>query len=103
MGVNSLPKTAVTRQRFGCDLNPGLSAPESSTLTTRLPSHPLCIDQCRVKVGAIDAAALGPFKKWAHGHGREKDVFSILIVISLVGTISGKSLKPLPPALPQTP
>jgi len=38
MGVNSLPKT-VTRQRRGCDLNPGPRAPESSTLTTRLPSH----------------------------------------------------------------
>ena len=38
MGVNSLLKT-VTRQRRGCDLNPGPSAPESSTLTTRLPSH----------------------------------------------------------------
>jgi len=38
MGVNSLPKT-VTRQRRGCDLNPGLSAPESRTLTSRLPSH----------------------------------------------------------------
>jgi len=38
-GLNSLPKT-VTRQRRGCDLNPGPSAPESSTLTTRLPSHP---------------------------------------------------------------
>ena len=37
--MNSLPKT-VTRQRRGCDLNPGPSAPESSTLTTRLPSHP---------------------------------------------------------------
>jgi len=36
-------------------------------------------------VGAIDAAALG--------HGREKEVFSILIVISVVGTISEKSLK----------
>ena len=33
MGVNSMPKT-VTRQRCGCDLNPGPSAPESS----RLPS-----------------------------------------------------------------
>ena len=31
MGVNSLPKT-VTRQRRGCDLNPGPSAPESNTL-----------------------------------------------------------------------
>jgi len=39
MGVNSLPKT-VTRQRRDCDLNPGPSPPESSTLTTRLPSHP---------------------------------------------------------------
>jgi len=38
MGVNSLPKN-VTQQRRGCDLNPGPSAPESSTLTTRLPSH----------------------------------------------------------------
>ena len=38
MGVNSLPKT-VTQQRRGCDLNPGPTAPESSMLTTRLPSH----------------------------------------------------------------
>ena len=35
MDVNSLPKT-VTRQRRDCDLDPGPSAPESSTL----PSHP---------------------------------------------------------------
>jgi len=41
MGVNSLPKT-VTEQRRGCDLNPCPSAPESSTLTTWLPSHPIC-------------------------------------------------------------
>jgi len=27
-------------QHCDCDLNPGPSAPESSTLTTRLPSHP---------------------------------------------------------------
>jgi len=39
MGVNSLHKT-VSRQRRDCDLNSGSSAPESSTLTTRLPSHP---------------------------------------------------------------
>ena len=39
MGVNSLPKT-VTRQCCGCDMNPGLSVPESSTLTTGLPRHP---------------------------------------------------------------
>ena len=36
MGVNSLSKS-VTRQ---CDLTPGPTAPESSTLTDRLPSHP---------------------------------------------------------------
>jgi len=35
MGVNSLPKT-VTRQRRGCDLNPGPAVPESSRLTIRL-------------------------------------------------------------------
>jgi len=35
-GCEQLPKT-VTRQRRGCDLNPGPFAPESSTLTTRLP------------------------------------------------------------------
>ena len=39
MGVNSLPKT-VTRQRRDCNLNPGPSAPESSTLATQLLSHP---------------------------------------------------------------
>jgi len=37
MGVNSLPKTAA-RQPGDCDLNPGPTAPESSTLTARLPS-----------------------------------------------------------------
>ena len=37
--MNSLPKT-VTRQHCSCDLNLGPSTPESSTLTTRLPSHP---------------------------------------------------------------
>jgi len=40
MSVNSLPNT-VTRQRRGCDLNPGPTAPESSTLTTLLPSDPV--------------------------------------------------------------
>ena len=39
--MNSLRRLFVTRQRRDCDLNPGLSAPESSTLTTRLPSHPV--------------------------------------------------------------
>ena len=47
MGVNSLPKT-VTGQRRGCDLNPGPSAPESSTLTTRLPSQTYSNSQRRI-------------------------------------------------------
>ena len=38
--MNSLPNT-VTSQRRDCDLNLGPSAPESSTLTTRLRSHPV--------------------------------------------------------------
>ena len=45
MGVSSLPKT-VTRQRRHCDLNPGPSAPEPSTLATRLPSHPVTACVC---------------------------------------------------------
>jgi len=40
MGVNRLPKT-VTRQHRGCNVNPDPTVPESSTLTTRLPSHQL--------------------------------------------------------------
>ena len=56
MGVNSLPKT-VTRQRRGCDLNPGPSAPESSTLTTRLPSHPIFV------VGSL---IMGPDPYYGH-------------------------------------
>ena len=49
MGVNSLPKT-VTRQRRGCDLNPGPSAPEFSTLTARLTSHPTYDTRCYFNV-----------------------------------------------------
>jgi len=39
MGVNSLLKT-VTRQRRDCDLNPGPSAPESSTCTNHSATEP---------------------------------------------------------------
>ena len=48
VGVNTLPKT-VTRQRRYCDLDPGPSVPESSTLTTRLPSHASSICGCIVQ------------------------------------------------------
>ena len=42
MGVNSLAKTGA-QQCLGCDLNPGFTAPESSTLTTQLASHPVTV------------------------------------------------------------
>jgi len=42
-GVNSLPET-VTRQRRGCDLNPGHTDPESSTLTTPLSYRASLLD-----------------------------------------------------------
>ena len=38
----------LTRQRRGCDLNPGPSTPESNTITTRLPSHPLSDLHCNI-------------------------------------------------------
>jgi len=69
MGVNSLPKT-VTGQRRDCDLNPGLSAPEASTLTTRLPSHPsyrcgLTVIQLRHGRPHIGANGVSyPLEKW---------------------------------------
>ena len=51
MDVNSLPKNVI-RMRRDCDLNPGPSAPESSTLTIRLPSHPRT-DYLDYKPGSI--------------------------------------------------
>jgi len=41
-GCEQFAYKTVTRHRRGCDLNAGPTAPESSTLTTRLPSHPNC-------------------------------------------------------------
>jgi len=46
MAVNSLPKN-VTGQRRGRDLKPGPTAPESSTLTTRLPRDATLQYLCR--------------------------------------------------------
>ena len=55
MGVNSLPKT-VTRQRRGWDLDPGPSAPESSSLTTRPPGGVgECIDMHNQSVSCSDS------------------------------------------------
>ena len=44
-----------------------------------------------LRLGAIDAAALGPFEKYIVGprpRTRKRKVFSLLIVIFVVGTIS---------------
>ena len=63
--MNSLHKT-VTRHRCDCDLNPGPSAPESSTLTT--PSHPGDVAECflmtywRLSVDYGDVQNIKPFK-----------------------------------------
>ena len=51
--MNSLPKT-VARQHRGCDLNPGPTAAESSTLTTRLLSKRAAM---RVKIATAASAA----------------------------------------------
>jgi len=69
MGVNSLPKT-VTRQRRDCDLNPGPSAPESRTLTTRLPSH-LANKVKNIDCGQVWAyTSITPPRKSAHPRRR---------------------------------
>jgi len=63
--VISLPKT-VTRQRHDCDLNPGHSAPESSTLTTRLPSHPRGRGRNEKGKGEVEEELEG--EKWQKGY-----------------------------------
>ena len=82
------------------------AVPMDATLSAYVSEHRLVpfspifihdIASAGLKWVIFDAAALGPFKKQAHGHRRDnKKVFSILVVISLVGTVSGKSLKLLP-------
>ena len=72
MGVNSLPKT-VTRQRHDCDLNPGPSAPESSMLTTRLPSHPSSIAIC------ISHWQRNSFQFGAHTDALQQTAFSSIL------------------------
>jgi len=52
--------------------------------------------QCRIKVGAIDAAALGPIQEIGT-RPRTRKLFSVLPVNCLVGTILRKSLRLLPP------
>ena len=69
--MSSLPKT-VTRQRRGCDLNPGLSAPESSTLTTRLPSHLHTVTRELSNAVCADSSRRGGRRGRRSSEGRER-------------------------------
>jgi len=108
MGVNSLPKT-VTRQRRNCGLNPGPSAPESSTLTTRLPSHPKHgysswssshtgtgthmphgITQCYLPPGRADISAITP----AEAGTRLSDRGGMQCSVDLVGWLHTEMIYP---------
>ena len=80
MGVNSLPKT-VTRQHRGCNLNVGPSAPESSTLTTRLLSQPalgMVVIVLSTVAGWASSFAGRPCQHY--GHGRRHGVAALSIV-----------------------
>jgi len=63
MGVNSLPKT-VTWQRRNCDLNPGPFVPESSMLTIRLLSHPICWYHCYFRTTHVTEYRICERNQW---------------------------------------
>ena len=78
--MSSLPKT-VARQRHDCDLNPGPSASEFSTLTTR------GMKECRVALSLLPPPKLVALATregceaelcacWRAGQGRDGDVLS---------------------------
>jgi len=84
--VNGLPKT-VTSQRRGGDLNPDPSAPESSTLTTRLPSHPCCTVMIMIKPHCSRCKDLSIiFASWRHcapfGPTYNSSLFLLLAALS---------------------
>jgi len=91
--VNSLPET-VTRQRRNCDLNPGPTAPESSTLTTQLPSRPFRqykLVKCRNKLKLINTAEapeefsrFSAVRGWRTGRSRSSS--RVLTVVSRCST-----------------
>ena len=83
MGVSSLPKT-VTRQRRSCDLNPGPTVPESSTLTTRLPSHPLEVGPLNPAMGSGERCKLPQ-----RGPGRSPSRKTHLLAILSLENASG--------------
>jgi len=50
-------------------------------------------DQCRMKVGAINAAAYAHSRNSPTATDEKRKIFFILVVISLVGTVSEKIIK----------
>ena len=70
--MNSLPKT-VTRQRRGCDLNPGPTAPESNTLTTHL-------------LNFADNPIVKP-----HNRGHREEGINVLVAYLLIRSITQSS------------
>ena len=58
----------ILLQRRDCDLNQRLSAPESSTLTTRLPSHPLSRSTSfkLIRRRLCSASSIGCLRNTAH-------------------------------------
>ena len=94
--MNSVPKTVI-RQRRHCDLNPGPSAPESSTLITRLPPTS--------KERNINTVIMRKFKACRYIAGHNKLLLFWLLpsysgnitpLHSILSPLSG----PLPPSLP---
>ena len=81
MGVNSLPKTVI-RQRRGCDLNLGPIAPESSTLTTRLPSHP---------ASQVDATSRNSFARGRRAGGNVSSAGWQVTLCDLIWHVSSRS------------
>ena len=87
MGVSSLPKKTVTRQRRDFDLNPGPSAPESSTLTTRLPSHLHTVTRELSNAVCADSSRRGGRRGRRSSEGRERASRSACHVDRLHGGI----------------
>ena len=52
---------SLSRQRRDCDLNPGPSAPEFSTLITRLPSQPAATKIVKNITGVMSAQVRSGF------------------------------------------
>jgi len=103
-GCEQFPKT-VTRQRRDCDLNPCSSEPESSTLTTRLPSHPrpMVTRKLEWKTGLPDSEsairfaigstvlAFWEFQGWHFAHPERNGPFGMVNVVNgSVGTVTSR-------------